>query len=1274
MEVSMKKKGLGLGLIACFIMAAAIIGVTGKNRMALGSDTPSGYYIKIGNDEKKDNSEYDMTSENNVAYPDVPISLVKTESGNEIPVTTEVEWETSQLSVAGLAKDLSTPPSSVPITSSSPITLVRRGPGFANITAKIGDKVVASRCIKVNLKFLKPQENLVSTTIYDTDMYFVLDESDKYKHIKLDYTDSASTPAVSWKSDKPEIVEVNKDTGELTPHSSGTAMVTVTTNTVNSAGIPLSQPMYVVVKPKFYLDLGTHPNPQSGENSLPEVNNVPTTFTLKSNAVSSENLIWKIIDDSTNKEISFSDHSKMTCVFEKNSGNVNFSNVKAGIYEIYAYPNVASKTNDNVPHASMKIMVPLVMDDNIVMGVTDTYNFLDNSNIASADMIQYPDDINYNESIVRVDKEKAEITAKAVGKKTITLHLPSQVVYGTPPEKNITITIIDGIVLSSKKETMYVGAEYGLIATTPDDKKPNEVTWTSSNKEVAEVDNDGKVTAKKKGQATITAKIKDDKGVVKTASCVITVKNPVTKITLKDDDVTLSIGELRTIVATIEPDDLDPIKLKWESSNESVVKVSKPYDTSAVIEATGSGRAVITAIDRNSVVVGYCHVVVKKPVESIVLNETNVTLNSSVTKLQLNATVYPEDATNKKVTWKSSDSSVATVNASGMVTINHFGKVTIIATSVDNPKVSELCNITIEVPVKSVNLDQTSKTMYAGDTTRLTYFFNPTNATNCDVTWSSSDPTVAVVDGTGKVTALHSGKTSIIIRSDDGGHTDYCIITVKQSASGIKLDTTKITISTGETHDFKPTLSPSGSLDTVLTWQSSDTRVASIDSNGRLTALASGIAVITVKTDMGATASCTVTVIQKASGLTLNPTEKTIYVGDKFDITATVTPNNASNSNVTFQSSNTKAATVSQKGEVVGVSGGVTVITCKAADGGYVATSVVTVKELITSVKLNHSSYRLGIHKTLQLKATVKSKSATNQKVTWTSSNHGVATVSQNGLVTGKSKGYATIKAKAKDGSGAVASCEIRVITAVSGIKLSKGYLSMLVGQSKSLKATIRPSNATYKSAKWISSNNKVALVSGGKVTALKAGSATITAQARDNSGHKAICYVTVRGRVPSTGVLFMDKTMSMVPGEEKTAHVTLNPAISTDHYTFSSDNTSVAKVNRKTGRITARATGTANVTVMTTSGKTASVEVIVVGLNMHSITLEQYTTYPYNLLVEGATSNVNWSIKNPQIGVLTQTGKNSVSVSSRGIGTTTITANVNGRKLSCKLKVISIK
>ena len=151
---------------------------------------------------------------------------------------------------------------------------------------------------------------------------------------------------------------------------------------------------------------------------------------------------------------------------------------------------------------------------------------------------------------------------------------------------------------------------------------------------------------------------------------------------------------------------------------------------------------------------------------------------------------------------------------------------------------------------------------------------------------------------------------------------------------------------------------------------------------------------------------------------------------------------------------------------------------------------------------------------TQKLTATVAPANATNQAVTWKTSDKNVATVSPSGLVTAKSAGTATITCTAKDGSDVKATCKITVknpVVKVTKVTLNKTTATLAPKETLTLKATVIPTNATNKAVTWKSSNTKIATVSSsGKVTAKAAGTVTITCRAKDGSGKKATCKITV--------------------------------------------------------------------------------------------------------------------------------------------------------------------
>ena len=352
-----------------------------------------------------------------------------------------------------------------------------------------------------------------------------------------------------------------------------------------------------------------------------------------------------------------------------------------------------------------------------------------------------------------------------------------------------------------------------------------------------------------------------------------------------------------------------------------------------------------------------------------------------------------------------------------------------------------------------------------------------------------------------------------------------------------------------------------------------------------------------------------------------------------------------------------------------GIAPGTALITATTADGGHKAICVVTVKELTTSIKLNRTFYALGIKNKFTLVPKIQSNHATNKKVSFTSSNPSIATVNSKGQVTGKKLGYTNITVKALDGSGAKATCRVRVVVPTKSLKLNKTVMTMIVGRTTKLKPTFAPKNTSYKTVKWSSNNAKVVKVlDNGTVIALAPGSATITATAKDNGGKKkAICYVTVREAVPSNGINITNKNSVMVKGEKLRMSAVLTPYNSTDSITWASDNPGIASVGKTTGSVTAKSPGIASITAISSGGKINTTTVTVVGLDTKSITLEQYTNFMVSVI--GAPTGVSWQSENPRIATV-QNGR----IITRSVGRTRIVANVRGRKLYCNVRVVPIR
>jgi uncharacterized protein YjdB len=287
-----------------------------------------------------------------------------------------------------------------------------------------------------------------------------------------------------------------------------------------------------------------------------------------------------------------------------------------------------------------------------------------------------------------------------------------------------------------------------------------------------------------------------------------------------------------------------------------------------VVTGVKAGRATITVTTADSGKTASCNVTVSVAVSGVTLNKSSASLFVRG-KETLYATITPSDATNQIVTWSSSNTSIATVTASsemaggGVVTAVAAGTATITVTTADGGKTAT-CTVTVSsVAVDGVTLNKTSASLFTGDIEILVSTITPSNATNQNVTWSSSNTSVARV-GAGFVIAGAEGTATITVTTVDGGKTATCIITVSDGnvpVTGVTLNKTSASLLLGGTETLTPTITPSDATNRNVTWDSSNTSVATVTAGGVVTAVGAGTATVTVTTaNGGKTADCTVTV------------------------------------------------------------------------------------------------------------------------------------------------------------------------------------------------------------------------------------------------------------------------------------------------------------------------------------------------------------------------------------------------------------------------------
>lgn len=349
------------------------------------------------------------------------------------------------------------------------------------------------------------------------------------------------------------------------------------------------------------------------------------------------------------------------------------------------------------------------------------------------------------------------------------------------------------------------------------------------------------------------------------------------------------------------------------------------------------------------------------------------------------------------------------------------------------------------------------------------------------------------------------------------------------AVTGVDLNKPTLNLKKGATEKLSATVSPSNATNKSVSWQSGNTAVATVDNSGNVTAVAVGSTTITVKTaDGNKTASCTVTVTEDeqqggdtiaVTGVTISKKALNLTVNGTETLTATVAPANASNRTVTWSSGNTAVATVSGNGLVTAKSAGTATITVTTADGSFTDACTVTVSNAtvaVTGVLLDKTTATAKVDETVKLTATVNPANASNKTVTWSSGNAAVASVDNNGVVTGKSVGTATITVTTADGNK-TATCTVTVepkalaTVKVTGVQLDKTTASLKINSTVKLTETVAPANASNKAVTWQSGNTAVATVDQtGLVTAVSAGSATITVKTADGN-FTATCAVTVQ-------------------------------------------------------------------------------------------------------------------------------------------------------------------
>lgn len=436
------------------------------------------------------------------------------------------------------------------------------------------------------------------------------------------------------------------------------------------------------------------------------------------------------------------------------------------------------------------------------------------------------------------------------------------------------------------------------------------------------------------------------------------------------------------------------------------------------------------------------------------------------------------------------------------------------------------------VPVESINLNYTSKKLNLDkeedNKVELEYNIAPSNTSQTDVVWSSSNEAVAEVKN-GVVAGKSVGRADITIASKDNPNVKKtCVVYVSK-----ELDKSKVTAVRNDKNINVNWTKVAHASSYVLSRYNKITGIVNDIYEGTDTAfedkdLTSGKYVYTVKAILDeneADANLYSNSVSEESEAVIIPEPVTgievandyqhmgLFVGGSGKIRYSVLPGNATNTNVTFKSLNEKVATVDANGVVTGVSEGNADIVITTEEGGFEAKCTVRVDGIDARgiERVGDKTVTMGLNQTRQLQVKITPSDTTNKNVQWTSSNNSVATVDSNGVVTSKNSGSTIITVTTHN--GLKTEFFIEVETPVTNITLNSNEINLNPGGTFKLDATVNPSNASNKNIKWISANESIATVDqSGNVTADVAGTTYISAV---SAGGKVVATCTVNVSKP---------------------------------------------------------------------------------------------------------------------------------------------------------------
>ncbi|MEO6286303.1 MAG: Ig-like domain-containing protein [Dyadobacter sp.] len=572
---------------------------------------------------------------------------------------------------------------------------------------------------------------------------------------------------------------------------------------------------------------------------------------------------------------------------------------------------------------------------------------------------------------------------------------------------------------------------------------------------------------------------------------------PVVSVAVTPAADSVVVGFTKQLKAALKPAYPTNNAVSWASSDAGIATVNATGLVTGV--APGVATMTVTTQDGGKTAQSSIKVTPIVAVTGVTLDST-ITIGLGISK-NLTATVLPASAINKNVSWTSSDTTVARINASGLVTGLKLGTTTITVTTQDGAKTATSL-LTVGTVVVANNCGGPTIGNFVADTPQSASMWTSTVTTPIDLTG-----VVRPAPADAYKSQRNAGQP-LIYQYDN---------LIPNASYVLRLHFAEIstTITAGKR---KFNLTSNAVTDTLLKnfdiFTEAGGRNKAIVREFAVTSTSAGQIRIVFRpiANFNYPAINAIEVgLTPLTSVAVAPATASVGVGDTTRLSVTILPVNATNKKVVWTSSNTSVVSVDGSGLVRGVSPGTATITATTDEGRRTASSVVTAGNIAVSGVTLAATASVGVNNSATLVATVQPANASNKVLSWASSDAGIVTVTQNGLLAGIAPGTATVTVTTQDGAK-TANCTITVSNVlITSVTLNKPTATVGVGDTTSIKAVVAPVTASNKTVIWSSSNPSVATVNAtGIVSAIAVGTATINATAQDAGGVSSGSAVTV--------------------------------------------------------------------------------------------------------------------------------------------------------------------